>query len=110
MSSQTAPIPTTEPIALALIPFTPWTSDNTIKYEDRLISRQALAHWLGISVNRLNVWAREGYGPKPLRIGGYKVAYRLGDVLDFLGAQSADVCPDVRRRSKNRKPGNLTRV
>jgi hypothetical protein len=96
-------------ITSALLPLTPSVQADSIRYEDRLISRRALSQWFGVSVHRLAVWAIQGFGPKPIRIGGYKIAYRLGDCLDHLRAQSADICRDV-RKTKNQKPGNLSQV
>jgi hypothetical protein len=34
--------------------------------------------------------------------------YKVGDVLAFLDAQSADVCPDVRHRVRSSPPETLT--
>jgi hypothetical protein len=73
------------------------TGIDGIGYRDRLVSRQALAHWLGISPYRLGIWARNNYGPTPRRCGGYKVQYVVGEVLDFIQASSAAAHPDVRR-------------
>jgi hypothetical protein len=71
-----------------------------ISYRDRLITRPALANWLHISPHRLGIWAKTGYGPIPRRCGGYKCYYVVGEVLDFLAASLAAVCPDVRRTKK----------
>ena len=76
------------------------TGIDGIRYRDRLISRQALAHWLGISPYRLGIWARNNYGPTPRRCGGYKLQYVVGEVLDFIQASSAAANPDVRRTTK----------
>jgi len=86
--------------AASLPPLISGTGIDGIAYRDRLISRQALAHWLGISPGRLGVWAREGYGPKPRRPGGVKTSYVIGEVLDFIAASGIDVRPDVRRPIK----------
>jgi hypothetical protein len=93
------PVP---PVAVAsrlLPPLASGTGIDGIAYRDRLISRQALAHWLGISPTRLGVWAREGYGPTPRRCGGVKLYYVVGEVLDFIQASPAGVWPDVRRKA-----------
>jgi hypothetical protein len=79
------------------IPWSALTSDHEIRYEDRLISRSQLSRWFGVSINRLNLWARKGYGPIPRRIGGYKCMYVVGECLAFVQAQSADLHPDVRK-------------
>lgn len=105
MSTLAAPIVPVEPIPIPAstvdsVPIVP--GGAIIRYEDQLVTRRMLAHWLNISVSRLSVWAREGLGPPPIRIGNYKTAYRVGDVLAYLRAQSADVCPDV-RKGKNQK-------
>jgi hypothetical protein len=84
------------------------TGIDGIQYRDRLISRQALAHWLGISCTRLGIWARNGYGPTPRRCGGYKLYYVVGEVLDFIHASTADVYPDVRRKTQDQKSENLS--
>jgi hypothetical protein len=87
-------------LPLPLPPFLGGTGIEGVAYRDRLISRPALAHWLGISPGRLGIWARAGFGPTPRRPGGVKVYYVIGDVLDFIAASGTDVCPDVRRTSK----------
>jgi predicted DNA-binding transcriptional regulator AlpA len=84
--------------------------DDPIRYEDKLLTRRQVARWLGVTVQRLNRWAAQGYGPPRLRIGGYRIAYRLGSVLDFVRAQSADVYPDVRRKAQKPKTDSLSQV
>ena len=81
-----------------------------INYRDRLISRKTLAHWLGMSPQRLGIWGRAGYGPKPRRCGGYKTLYLVGEVLDFIHASGADVCPDARRKQKQKPVASPTQV
>jgi hypothetical protein len=80
-----------------------WRPEDGVRYEDRLVSRQALARWFDISPYRLAIWAREGYGPKALRLGRYKIAYRVGDCLAFINNRSADEWPDVRRKGQKTK-------
>lgn len=72
-------------------------SDSAIAYQDRLITRQELSRWLGISVDRLSIWAQEGHGPRALRVGLYKTRYRIGDVLEWLAKQDASLLPIARR-------------
>src|SRR5260370_17724060 len=54
-------------------------------------TRAQVARWLGVTVPRLNRWAAKGYGPPRLRLGGYRIVYHLGSILDFVRAQSADL-------------------
>jgi hypothetical protein len=110
MSDVAAPITTTEPTISASIPLAFFVPDDGIRYEDRLISKHALAGWFGISENRLTIWAREGHGPRPIRIGGYKTAYRLGDALQYLRERSADTTPDVRKTPKHQSESLFSRI
>ena len=109
MSAAETSFQSIETIPPASIPFTidsPNDGNPQIRYEDRLISRPTLARWFGLTTHCLSEWADRDYGPKPLRLGGYKLMYRIGDCLAFLATRLAADCPDI-RRGKNtefRKP------
>ena len=78
--------------------------DSIIAYPDRLITRQELSRWLGISVDRLSIWAQEGQGPRALRVGLYKTRYRIGDVLEWLAKQDVSGAPTARRGGRKSTP------
>jgi hypothetical protein len=80
----------------------PLASGVDIDLRDQLITRQTLARWFNISPRQLGVWARRGVGPRAIRVGACRIRYRLADCLDYLRAQSADVCPDVRKNKKEK--------
>ena len=88
------------PTVYVPIPLTAWTPDDHLNYRDRLVTRATLARWLNVPVNRLNLWARARYGPRPRRIGGVRLMYVVGEVLDFIQASGADIHPDVRKIKK----------
>lgn len=94
--------------SLPLPPLVSGVGIDGIAYRDRLISRQSLAHWLGISPLRLGIWAKQNYGPKPRRCGGVKVCYVVGEVLDFIQASTADTYPDVRRKARAKSKTETT--
>jgi hypothetical protein len=101
MSTLAALIPSPDPIIPSSIPALPDRDSDLIRYEDRLLSRKALAIWLGVSVSRLNRWAAQGYGPQRFRLG-VGIRYRLGDCISFIHGHPAEQYPDLRR--KDRKP------
>lgn len=53
---------------------------------DTLLSRRELAAMLTISEKTLARWASDGLGPKAIRIGPRRVAYRVGDLRDWLAS------------------------
>ena len=50
----------------------------------RLRSRLATAVFLGVSIPTLERWDRDGYGPRPVKIGPRRVGYRTGDLIAFI--------------------------
>jgi hypothetical protein len=68
-----------------------------IPFGDRLVTRKALAEWLHVSPLQLGRWGKKHYGPVPRRVGGYKIVYRVADVLEFIEQAGAAAHPDVRR-------------
>ena len=50
----------------------------------QLLSRREVAEILLVSPKTLEAWARSEYGPRPLRIGRRRIAYRAGDIRDWL--------------------------
>lgn len=51
---------------------------------DDLLSTRAVAEWLGVSVQFLEIGRHKGYGPKFVRIGPARIRYRRSDVLTWL--------------------------
>lgn len=54
--------------------------------DDVLIRRQDIPRYIPVAAQTLARWAVEGRGPRFARIGG-RVAYRTGDVRDWLGSR-----------------------
>ena len=52
---------------------------------DDLLSTRAVADWLGVSVQFLEIGRHRGYGPRFIRIGPARIRYRRADVLAWLG-------------------------
>lgn len=59
--------------------------------DNALIRRADLPSYLGVSHQTLARWAHEGLGPDYIKMGGKLVAYRVGDLRNWL---------DANRRSK----------
>jgi predicted DNA-binding transcriptional regulator AlpA len=55
--------------------------------EDTLIRRSDLPRYLPIASQTLARWAVEGQGPRFIKIGRRLVAYRAGDLKDWLQGQ-----------------------
>ena len=51
---------------------------------DDLLSTRAVAEWLGVSVQFLEVGRHRGYGPKFVRIGPARIRYRRAEILAWL--------------------------
>jgi predicted DNA-binding transcriptional regulator AlpA len=51
---------------------------------DRLLTRQALAEQITVSVDTLVRWARQGIGPKPIKVGPRRVGYSAAEVERWL--------------------------
>jgi hypothetical protein len=72
-----------------------------VRYEDQLVDRQLAARWLGITPDCLSVWGRKGRGPRVLRVGQFKVRYKIGEILRWLDSQAdAPEIPGKRRRQR----------
>lgn len=52
--------------------------------EQDLLCRRDVAHLYGIGVRTLERWARQGIGPKPIKMGPRLVRYRRSDVEQWL--------------------------
>ncbi len=55
----------------------------------RLRSRTDAAQFLDVAVSTLERWDRDGYGPRPVKIGPRRVGYRTGDLIAFIEARLA---------------------
>jgi hypothetical protein len=51
---------------------------------DNLLSTRAVAEWLGVSIQFLEIGRHRGYGPKFVRIEPARIRYRCADVLAWL--------------------------
>ncbi len=50
---------------------------GTMGPEPLVVSREDAAHMLALSVKTLESWARQGVGPRPVRLGRRRVGYRV---------------------------------
>lgn len=57
------------------------------KDPDVLLSRADLARILPVSRRTLDVWAQQDKGPPFMKVGPRRVAYRTGDVREWLRQQ-----------------------
>lgn len=57
------------------------------KDPDVLLSRADLARILPVSRRTLDLWAQQGKGPPYMKVGPRRVAYRTGDVREWLNRQ-----------------------
>jgi predicted DNA-binding transcriptional regulator AlpA len=107
MSTPATPIPAADPVtpASSVSPLVPLLNphEDVVRYEDRFLSKLALARWLGVSTSRLDRWFAQDFGPPRFRLGKSRVAYRLGDILDFVRSRPADLYPDTRRKARKPK-------
>jgi hypothetical protein len=72
-----------------------------IRYEDQLLTRRQAAEWLGVTVDCLSRWALAGRGPRALRVGQHKTAYKVGSILEWLDRQSD--APTIPCKWRNRQ-------
>jgi predicted DNA-binding transcriptional regulator AlpA len=56
--------------------------------DDTLIRRADLPNYIPVASQTLARWACEGEGPKFIKIGRRLVAYRTGDLRDWLSGQA----------------------
>jgi predicted DNA-binding transcriptional regulator AlpA len=56
--------------------------------DDQLLSTQAVASWLGISLQWLEIGRHRGYGPKFQKISARHIRYRRGDVVEWLRSRT----------------------
>lgn len=57
----------------------------------RLRSRADTARFLGVAVTTLERWAREGHGPRPIKIGPRRLGYRTRDLIAFIEARRMEI-------------------
>lgn len=50
---------------------------------ETLLNKKQLAEILKVSVKTIDLWLRDGFGPKPIRLGRL-VRYRMTDIQEFL--------------------------
>jgi predicted DNA-binding transcriptional regulator AlpA len=65
---------------------------------DSLLSTPALAEWLTVSAQWLEIGRSKGYGPKFVRLSPSRVRYRRSDVLDWLASRTVVARLRPRRR------------
>ena len=64
--------------------------------DDTLIRRSDLPQYLPIASQTLARWAVEGQGPRFIKLGRRLVAYRAGDLREWLQSQSRqNTCQDT---------------
>ena len=56
--------------------------------DDRLLSSQELADYLGVPISTVYVWRAHGTGPDAIRVGRY-TRYRMSAVDEWLDARAA---------------------
>jgi predicted DNA-binding transcriptional regulator AlpA len=52
--------------------------------DDDMLNTTAVAEWLGVSTQFLEIGRHRGYGPRFIRLTSRIVRYQRGDVLDWL--------------------------
>ena len=55
--------------------------------DDALIRRADLPRYIPVAVQTLSRWAVEGQGPRFIKVGRRLVAYRAGDLREWLKSQ-----------------------
>jgi len=55
---------------------------------DDLLSTPAVADWLGVSIQFLEIGRSKGYGPTFVRVGTRRIRYRRSDVNTWLKERS----------------------
>jgi predicted DNA-binding transcriptional regulator AlpA len=68
--------------------------------DDELLSTQAVANWLGVSTQWLEIGRHHGYGPKFQTISQRCIRYRRGDVIEWLKARTYASTAEYGRRAK----------
>ena len=63
--------------------------------DKRLLTEKELSTWLGLSLPTLQRMRSKGGGPKFIRLGFRRLAYRPSDVEDWLAARTADRIGDL---------------
>ena len=66
--------------------------------DDELMSTQAVANWLGVSTQFLEIARCKGHGPQFTKISPRCVRYLRGNVLKWLRAR-AQSCTDTTQKS-----------
>jgi hypothetical protein len=59
-------------------------ADSAAEADDDLLSTGAVADWLCVSTQFLEIGRSKNYGPRFVRIGPRTIMYRRGDVLAWL--------------------------
>jgi predicted DNA-binding transcriptional regulator AlpA len=57
--------------------------------EHNLLPRAVVAEHCGVTVRTMERWARQGIGPKPIKLGPRLVRYRRDEVEQWLSAGAA---------------------
>jgi predicted DNA-binding transcriptional regulator AlpA len=60
--------------------------EETVATDVMFITRRELGAMLTLSPKTLEAWSREGYGPRPVKIGPRRIAYKLSTVTRWLRA------------------------
>ena len=60
--------------------------------DDTLIRRSDLPRYLPVAAQALARWAVEGQGPRFIKVGRRLVAYRAGDLCEWLRSQRSEGC------------------
>jgi predicted DNA-binding transcriptional regulator AlpA len=58
--------------------------------DDTLIRRSDIPKYIPVACQTLARWATEGQGPRFIKVGRRLVAYRAGDLRDWLNSQSRE--------------------
>ena len=69
-----------EPMTTALLPLP--------EDDDTLIRRSDLPRYIPVASQTLAMWAVEGQGPRFIKVGRRLVAYRAGDLREWLQSQA----------------------
>jgi predicted DNA-binding transcriptional regulator AlpA len=73
------------PIAVVSFPQpTGSKGERAVTENDHLITRRAVAERTTVSVDTLVRWARQGIGPKPIKLGPRRVGYSAAEVEKWL--------------------------
>jgi predicted DNA-binding transcriptional regulator AlpA len=71
---------------------------NVVGYDDDLMNTSAVAEWLGISTQWLEIGRCKKYGPKFVKLGTNLIRYRRGDVRAWLKERTRASTSEYRRK------------